>query len=175
MSEYTHITGLVQRYGTSEAQKARVWTVSDGDRAGAQTMEVDLDWSLLPAGAASQIHTKFVNVPSGAQIEGAEVVVTEAYTSGTSAATLSVTLVDVSDYASNSMAIMTAATVAELTALGVTKSGASPVDGADLGKITAAKKAVKVAVGVESFTAGRAVLRIFYSYPNDNTTDTLGT
>ena len=173
MTEYARITGLVSD-GTDEAQKARVWTVSDGDRAGAQTMEVDLDWS-LPAGAANQIHTKFVNVPNGAQIEGAEVVVSEAYTSGTSAATLTVTLVDVSDYSSNSMAILTAGTVAELTALGVTKSGTSPVDGADIGKITAAEKAVKVAVGVESFTAGRAVLRIFYSYPNDNTTDTLGT
>lgn len=170
MSEYTHNNGLVQRYGVDEAQKARVWTVSDGDRAGAQVVEINLEYSLLPSAGSSQIHTKFVNIPAGVQVEKAEVVVKTAFTSATSAATLTVTLVDESDYSSNPLAIETAETVANLTSLGLLAA-----NGADIGSITAANKAVSVAVGGgEDFTAGEAVLRLYVNKPVSST-DTLGT
>lgn len=167
MTEYTHTTtGLRQRYGLDEVQKARVWEVADGDYGGARAIEVDIYFANLPAFGSSAIPTKFVSIPKGVMIDKVELAINTAYAGAT--ATFSAALVDAADDTSNPIALVTNLAVASMVV------GIVAGNGAGIGSTTALRKHVQYSVGTANFTAGKGVLRIYVRAPFDRATDTLG-
>lgn len=173
-STYVNKDGLVQRYGSDSAQSPNVAEVrNSGDR---RWLEIDVDWRKLPAFSASTLTRASYGevIPAGALIEDVEIKVDEAFTSG-GAATLDVGFIDADAETGDDIdAFIAAASITELTALGITYRGTSPADGSAINTRTSATKVVTFHVGTATYTAGRATVRVFYSV-QDKTADTLGT
>lgn len=173
---YLNADGVWVRTGVSEADPA---TVSHPSYDGQQhVVEVDISWTNLPAFGATDpvIASRYVKIPANSIFEKLELVVEVAFDSAGDTATLNVGWVDADDGTSNADedGFLEAATVAELTATGLTSGTGSPLDVNGYGTKFTEAKYITWDVDTESFTAGVGKLRIFYSTP-DQTTDELGT
>lgn len=178
MAKVVNADGLVQFYGKSAADNAKVASVSfDGQR---EVIEIDLGYAGLPAVADNQVvASDAVVLPAGVLIEEVELIVNVAFDSAGDTATLNVGWIDASDRTSNNDtdAFMKAATVTELTTPGVYRStavgGSSPLDAAGIGTILLQDKLITWEVDTQAFTAGNGKLRIYFSQP-PKSADTLG-
>ncbi len=172
MATWLNNDGLRVKFGADSVKTALVGEyTTDGPR---RFLEVEISAGRLPAFSAGAITIadNYCRIPSGVIIEEVEVLVTTAFTSS-GAATLNVGMVD-TDGTSNADidAFVAAATIAELTPLGLINDGVSPADGSGRGVKLTSPKLITLSVGTANYTAGVGTVRIYYSVP-EKTADTL--
>lgn len=163
--------GLVVRFGVERTAKAKVAEyTTDGPR---RMVEVVLNHADLPAVADGvTVLSEEARLPLGAWVEEVEMTVTEEFDSAADGGLLNVGTIDL-DRSSNgdTDGFVVAATEAEL-AVGTTSNVAGWVGAHVDGPVLASPQLLTVEVDGEEFTAGEAVIRIYYSIPVD-TDDTL--
>lgn len=162
---WTNSDKLVVKFGTEEATLSNVAAYrTDGPR---RLIEVIVDWHDLPTVAQNGVvvDTSFV-LDSGMLIEGVSIKTSEAFDSTSDDMVFSLGLIDV-DGTSNAVkaALVDAATQVELNTLADGIENYSGWVGSSVGTLTTKKQKLIWEVDTHAATAGRAVIRIYWSIP----------
>lgn len=166
--------GLLLRYGPrtrADQEKVREYR-THGPR---RFMDIEIRAEALPAFSAGVATLASVGskLPKNSIVEAVEVYVEEPFTGG-AGATLNVGLVSNINGTTDLDidAFVAAATIAELTPIGLIKDGVSPADGSGRGVKYDKPMYVTYSVGTANFTNGTGKVRVYYSAP-DRDADTL--
>jgi hypothetical protein len=172
MPTWTNNDGLIIKTGVDEAANSKI--AEYNFYGGEHVLEIDMRYDNLPAVASNSVNVSDTfRIPAGVQINKVEVITYVDFDSAGDAMTLNVGLTDADGGTTiqDVDALVVAATQTELNTGGTNVTGWV---GTAVGTVLAEAALVTWEVDTAAATAGKGVIKIYYTVPQ-NVSDTLGT